>query len=270
MRMIFIFITILSLINPSFGSDSLKQKIIKMKLPHGRTIKVTAHPDYPPVVWFDTKSKTMKGVAVDLIQMILAEVDVKVEKVNVTSWGRAQEEVKVGRVDMLLPPYKTPDREKSYSFRGAPFLMDDTVIFVKKGQSFFYEKFDHLIGKKGVSIINDSFGHDFDSYAKEKLNMTRLTKTAQCFEFLLKDRADYFVAGYNAGLVVAKRMNINDEIDILPTRVVSTGMYFAISKQSQWNITDVENYISQRIIELHKDGTVERLQREYFDILGRL
>lgn len=269
MKIAILLFSIFSFITSASANEALKQKLIQTKFPNNRTLKVTSHPDYAPVVWIDHKDKKMKGMALDLLRLILDEVEVKVESVNVNSWGRAQEEVRVGRVDMLLPPYKTSDREKVYAFQKAPFLMDDTVIFVKRGRPFFFDKYDHLVGKKGVSIINDSFGQEFDNFSKKKLNMTRLTKTAQCFEFLLKDRADYFVAGLNAGLVIARKMKINDEIDILPTRVVSTGMYFAISKASKWANQDLLEYINTRVTQMHVDGTLDRLQRENYELLSR-
>lgn len=242
----------------------LKEEALK-EVPESKLITVTGHPDYPPVVWVSS-GKKLQGVAVELVEMAFAELGVKVKAVNSQTWGRAQEEVKEGRVDVLLPPYKTEERVKIYHYYKAPILMDETVIFVKKGKKFSYKKHEDLIGKNGVAIIDDSFGAGFDKLIKKKLKIERLAKTEQCFEFLLKDRAEYMIAGVNAGTSVAKKVGIDREVEILPKRVVITGMYAPISLKSKWDKPAIHNFINSRIEAYTKNGITKKLEKKYWGI----
>ena len=241
-------------------------KLKKMQLPNNRVITVTGHPDYPPVVWQKKDSRELIGISVELLQKVFAEANIKVEVINTDTWGRAQVEVAKGNVDMLMPPYKNAEREKAYKYSKYPFLMDDTVIFVKKEKTFKFNKLHDLVGKRGVAITHDSFGTTFDSFAEKKLSLHRLPKTEHCFKFLLKDRADYMVAGYTAGLAVAATMDILEEVDVLHHRIIVTGMYLPISLASSWNIPEVHNFLEKRIQQLTSNGHVKKLESKYLNI----
>lgn len=248
------------------ASADLRKQLTEKSLPNNREIKITGHPDYPPVIWQDDKTGKLTGIAVELVETILKEVNIKSIFLNSDTWGRAQEEVRAGRVDMLLPPYLTKERVEYYAYAKDPLLMDETVLFVQKGQKFKYRTFKDLEKLQGTAIISDSFGDLFDAYEKKHLMVHRLAKTTQCFEFLLSGRARYMVAGYYSGIAVAARMGIEDKVEILPKRVVVTGMYAPFSRKSVWNIPDLEKYITQRVRVFRKNGYLEKLRIKYLQV----
>lgn len=232
-------------------------------LPNNRIINVTGHPDYAPVVWKNKKTGKLTGIAVELIEMAFSEINVKVNFINTDTWGRAQEEVGKGSIDMLLPPYLNDERVKVMQYHKNPMMMDDTVIIVAKGKSIKFSTLSDLQGLKGTAIISDSFGDEFDKYEKTNLKISRLATTEQCLEFLLQQRADYMVAGYNSGLAVASKMGLESKIEILPKRVIVTGMYSPISKKSPWNIEKIHNYLADKIAEYSKSGITKKLEEKY-------
>jgi polar amino acid transport system substrate-binding protein len=116
----------------SFAVSAAEIDLRKLKLPNNRTITLTGHPAYPPVVWATRDGKELQGIAVELLKMIFKEVNIEVSVINVETWGRAQEEVKNGRIDILLPPYKTSERQLFYNYSNYAFMMDETAVFVKK------------------------------------------------------------------------------------------------------------------------------------------
>jgi len=253
---------LLAVISVNANAD-LRKQLIDRELPNNREIKVTGHPDYPPFVWQDTKTGKLTGIAVELIETILKEVNIKVLVLNSDTWGRAQEEARDGRVDLLIPPYLTKERAEVYAYSKNPIIMDESVLFVLKGKAFKFRSFKDLEALQGTAIINDSFGDAFDHYEKKNLKIHRLAKTMQCFEFLLSGRAQYMVAGYYSGLAVAARMNIEDKVEILPKRVVVTGMYAPLSRKSAWNIPELAKYIEQRVRFFRKSGFIEKLKTKY-------
>lgn len=260
----FLFLMFLSLY--SLNSHSLTiEELKKLKLPNNRVITVTGHPDYAPVIWKQKKGKDLIGISVELIKLAFAEINVKVKTINTGTWGRAQAEVGFGNIDMLLPPYLNEKRVKLYKYHKDPFMMDDTVIFVKKGAKVKFNELSDLKGHKGVALIHDSFGNEFDEYVSQ-LSIKRLTKTDHCFRFLLKGRSKYMVAGYNAGLAVAAKMNVLDQLEILPKRVIVTGMYLPISLKSKWNIQVIHNYLNTKIKEYKTNGIFKKLEDKYLKI----
>lgn len=198
-----------------------------------KVITVTGHPDYGPVTYQDKARNSIEGIAVTRLRKAVEKMGYKLKSVYTGSWARAQEEVRIGRVDILLPPYKTDERLTWLDFQEKPFMMDETAIFVRKNKKIKFSELNDLLQYRGVAIINDSFGDEFDKFDRDKLKLKRLASTEQCFRFLLKDRADFLVAGYYAGHRVLDAMGENKNFIVLPKRVIVTGMYAGISKKSQ-------------------------------------
>lgn len=255
------FICLVFILSVSHASE---QDQVIPHLPKSKTITISGHPDYPPIIWVSGKGKKLKGIAVEAVQKIFSKIGVKVKIVPISTWARAQEQVRLGKVDMLLPPYKSKKREKIYSFVSTPFMMDDTVLFTAKGKDLHFEKLTDLRQYFGVAIINDSFGDDFDKADKKYLKVQRLIKTDQSFKFVLKGRADYLIAGYNAGISVATQMGITDKIDYHRKPVITTGMYLAISKRSKWNKPQIIDYLNREITELVTNSYFKSLEPKYF------
>lgn len=256
-KLLSLFLILLSL--NSFAQVDLK----KASLPNNRVIRVTGHPDYPPVIWAKKGEKKLNGVAVELIEKIFSEADIKVEFINVETWGRAQEEVKAGRIDMLLPPYKTDDRLTLYNYSADAFMQDETVVFVEKGKEFKFEIFEDLLKYPGVAIINDSFGNKFDEFDKTNRNITRLPTTEQCFRFVEKDRARYVIAGINSGVSTLARMGWEGKFVILPKRIIVTGLYAPISLKSPWNTPEVNAYLKKKFAEYNQSKLIKELEKKY-------
>ena len=238
-----------------------------MVLPNNRTVTITGHPDYPPIMWVNKNTGKFQGVAVELLEKMLSEVDIKAQFINVESWARAQEQVKNGQIDILIPPYKTEERQKIFNFPADTFMRDETVVFVKKGKEFKFDKFEDLLQYPGVAIINDSFGEEFDQFEKKAKHIRRLPTTEQSFRFVDKDRARYVIAGINSGNAAIAKLNWEGRYVYLPKRIVVTGMYLALSKKSIWNFPEFNSYLNRKYKEYARLGTVEDLEKKYLTIL---
>lgn len=257
------FISIFAIeIHTSAASSALKMTALQ-EIP-SKTIIVTGHPEYVPFIWKSPKTGKLQGVAVEMLEKAFKELGVEVKTFNSTTWGRAQEEVKEGRADLLLPPYLNPERAANYQYYKFPFLMDATAVFIKKGKKIVFKKFDDLSTYRGTAIIDDSFGPEFDQVMKKKLKVERLATTEQCFEFLMSDRADYIIAGLGAGMAVVARLGYEQQIVILPKRIITTGMYAPISKKSLWNKPAIHEFINQRLRAYEKQGLEKKLEKKYW------
>lgn len=252
------------LLNSEAFSQSELSNII---LPNNRTISVTGHPDYPPVVWKTKNGKELQGIAVELLEMILKEAKIKPVFTNVETWGRAQKEVEDGRVDILIPPYKTNERLTHYNFSSDTFMLDETVIFVRKGMEFKFDEFKDLLKYPGVAIINDSFGTKFDDFEKANKNLARLATTEQCFRFVEKKRARYVIAGLNSGKAALSMLMLDDQYTYLPKRIIVTGLYAPVSNKSPWNIPQFNSYLKRKFVEYEKKGIIKSLEKKYLAIL---
>lgn len=259
----FFFLIVFCLSTTAFAVG--EKDLLNKKLPNNRVIKITGHPQYPPFVWKELLRDELTGITIEILKKAFAEINVKTEVIYIETWGRAQEEVKLGHIDILVPPYKNDERLHFFSFSKTPIFMDETVLFVRKGREFKFNQLSDLKKYRGVGIINDSFGSEFDNLDKSTLHITRLTSTDKCFKFLDIGRADYVIAGLYAGLSILRQLKKSETITYLPKRVIVTGMYAPLSLKSEWNTPEIRNYLDQKITEYEKSGVIKKLTEKYVE-----
>jgi polar amino acid transport system substrate-binding protein len=233
--------------------------------PQCTRLTITGSDEYPPIHWRD-RAHTSKivGIGIELVEMAMKEVKVPVDAPYVGNWKRAQQSVRNGEVDLIQGAYMTQERKTYMEYVLPPFLIDKTVIFVPKGRPFRFEGKSDLVGKSGAVPTGNSFGDDFDNFAKEKLKLEYTTTTEGAFKRLLADRSQYVVYGLYPGLAVAETENIRDKVEVLPNSVISEGMYVGISKQSA--CLKYKDHLARKIQEYVQQGVPDKLLEKYIKL----
>ena len=127
-----------------------------------KKIIISGNAEYPPLTWQDKKNPDkMIGFAIELLEIACREIGIPVEGKFAGPWARAQAAVRQGQVDMLGGAYITEERKIYMDYIMPPFVMDPTVIFIKKGDRIKFEKWEDLIGLKGGTPIGNSYGEAF-------------------------------------------------------------------------------------------------------------
>jgi len=225
----------------------------------------SGHPEYAPFMWHE--GDEIVGVGPDLVRMIFGELGIEVESPYTGPWKRVQQLGKAGEIDVISGMYRNKDRMTYMTYVEPPYSPDPFVVWVKKGHSFPFNSMEDLIGKRGITILGDSFGQEFDDFAKAHLDLKRAPKIEQNFLKILHDHADYMVCGYYPGLLESYKLGLADKVEILPTRLGSEFMFMAFSKKSKF-IKHLP-YARKRVEELERDGTVARLFKKHLDALER-
>lgn len=231
------------------------------------TILVSGNAEYPPLTWQDKQnSQKITGFAVELLEMAFADLGIQVRGVYVGPWKRAQTAVRMGQIDVLGGAYITEERQTYMDYIHPPFVMDPTVIFVRKGEMFKFEKWEDLIGLVGGAPIGNSFGEAFDRFEQQHLKIERVTKLSQAFRKLINGRSDYVVYGLYPGLAELELIRHGHKIDYLPKSVISEGLYFTFSKKSPCNCKHIKDHLAQKIKGYSEQGLPQNLMRKYLFI----
>ena len=119
------------------------------------------------------------------------------------------------------------------NFVEPPYMPDPVSVVVRKDDSFRYEQWSDLKGRKGVTNRGESYGDKFDSYMNKDLIVERVQGVDKAFDMLLSKQADYLIIGLYPGKMEARKLNILSKVDFLPKAVVTEGMYVAFSKKSK-------------------------------------
>lgn len=232
-----------------------------------KKIIISGNAEYPPLTWQDKKnSEKITGFAIELLEIACKDIGIAVEGKYVGPWARAQDNVKNGAVDMLGGAYITEERKTYMDYIIPPFVMDPTVVFVKKGDQFKFDKWEDLIGMKGGAPIGNSYGELFDKFEKEKLTIERVPKLDQAFEKLVAGRNRYVVYGLYPGLAEAEVTGRREQIGYLANSIISEGLYFTISKKSPCNCEKVKEHLTKKVKEFSDQKLPEQLMEKYLEI----
>ena len=223
-----------------------------------RPLVISGLSDYAPVMW--TQDGRLQGVAAELAGKIFEELNVPY-KFKVLPWKRVQAYARSGKIDVIAGVYQTDER-RAYMVYSVPFMQDPGVLFVKKGKTFPYKKWEDLIGRHGITNRGYSWGEQFDHFIATRLDMNWVDSPDQAFEMLTTtDRdTDYYLYGLIPGLLVVNRLNLADRIDYLPDYVTQENFYFAFSKKSGYKgLLPKVNVIIKRLVdEKYVDFLVSR------------
>jgi polar amino acid transport system substrate-binding protein len=230
-------------------------------------IVVTGNPQYPPLLWVDPEDdRRLIGAGVELLQMALADTDIQIEVLNVGPWARAHQEVRSGRVDMLAGAFLTPERLGYMDYVYPAYVEVPSVIFVRRGQAFPYAGWDDLRNKRGSTLVNNSFGAAFDTYARDHLRIDMVSSIEQSFRQLLLGRADYVVYERYQGLALAEQLGIADQLDILDGSLINEQLHYTVSHKSACNSPALRSALAVGMHRLSTQGEPRRVVEKYRQI----
>jgi len=192
------------------------------------TFVVSGNPKAPPIMWEQYKKLT--GVGPDIAKSILTELKLDYDIRLEGNWQQVQDKCKSGAVDMIVAAYKNDDRE-TYMDYSMPYLPQPTVIVVPKGKEFPFGRWESLIGKKGVSNIGESYGQEFDTFAKEKLDI-KFIVFDRALQLLNRGEVDYLIVDLYTALIYARLLQGEDSITILDPPITTQSFHITISKES--------------------------------------
>lgn len=229
-----------------------------------KTMTITGNSNYPPLSWRDrVHPDTITSIAVEVLEMAMKEKGVTVRSVYLGPWKRAHNAMREGKADAIQNAYINEERKTYLEYTTTPYIMDPTVIFIRKGYKMPkpFTKKEDLLGMVGASPLGESYGDDWDNFAKKELKIDLTTSIEVAFKKLLAKRVDFVVFGEYPGLAAADVEGIADRIEYLPNSVINEGMYIAFAKNSP--CLKYKDYLSAKIAEYSRARLVEKLLPRY-------
>lgn len=217
----------------------------------------SGHPEWWPIMY--KKNDKITGVGADLTALIASDLGLSVDCKYAGTWDTVLEASRNGEIDLLVAAYKTDEREQYLNYSDA-YITDPIAIYVKTGKSFSYEKWDDLIGKKGVTMTGDSYGEELDNYIADKLSVVQVATSAEAFGLLSNGQADYFLYSFYSG---TKEISTSypGQYESLPIYAAEENFYMAISKKSSLN--SFMPQINAEIAKYKNNGTIDNIAQGY-------
>ena len=224
-----------------------------------RQLVASGNPQYPPYLWRDPADEgRLIGANADLMQLLGKELGIPIELRYIGPWGRVQEEARAGRIDLIAGAFWTLARTEYMDYFHPAFRETRSIVWVRQAAKLNYRRWSDLVGLQGVTVINNSFGEEFDRYARESLTMSQVASVEQAFQMLQRARADYLIYEDGPGQAVLAKMNISN-LRALSPAVANENLHLTLAHKSACNSPEVRGRISRAMYKLVRQGAMTAL-----------
>lgn len=216
----------------------------------------SGNPDYPPYLWpADDGSGHLIGAAAEFLQRVGDAAGITIEVINAGSWGRVQQHMREGGIDMIAGAFFTVPRLEYMDYFYPAFQGTRTVIWTKDNIDINYRQWSDPRGLEGLIVINNSFGQGFDTYAAQNLTIREVPSLEQGLKMLDRDRGEYLIYEEFPGKAFAARENI-DGIRSYDVPVSEESLYLTMSHKSPCNTGALRGRIAQALFKLVTDDVM--------------
>ncbi|WP_439861670.1 substrate-binding periplasmic protein [Pseudomonas sp. MBLB4136] len=219
----------------------------------------TGHPDYPPFVWRDPQNpKQLIGAQADLLARLGKELGVRIEVLYSSTWDKALDEVRSGRIDLLAGARLTLAELETMDYVHPAVFSRADVVWVRNIASFPYIEWADLRERRGASV-GRRFGPAFDDYAKAHLSLEQGGNLTQLLQKLMLGEVDYVVHEREPAQALALTLGLQDDLLSLSPPIRSEGLHLALSHNSACNDPWLRGQLAKKMTELAAAGAPEAL-----------
>ncbi|QNM95918.1 substrate-binding periplasmic protein [Chitinimonas koreensis] len=229
-------------------------------LPPGcKQMIASGNPEYPPFLWRDANDQDrLVGANAELMQRLSKELGVPITVKYAGPWGRVQEEVKQGRVDLIAGAFFTLQRQEYMDYFWPAIRNTRTVIWTRDDHALRYGKWADLVGFNGITVINNSFGEDFDRYARDNLEIQKVPSLESALKMLALSRADYLIYEEAPGLAYAAKLGIKG-LRAASASISNEDLLLTLSHKSACNSGEMRGRIARAMQKLARDKVMDDL-----------
>lgn len=215
----------------------------------------TGNPQSPPYLWRDPQHpELLQGASADLLQHLGRELGVEIAVLDSGTWTTAQDEVRNGRMDLLLDTPLTLPQLEQLDYVHPPAWSVDTLVWVRREHSLVYNDWSSLRGYKGADVRHAAGTAEFAAFAKDNLTIETLPSLSKALQALALGQHDYVLAPREAGQLALVRLGLTEQLQALPTAVMSQSLFLGLSHNSACNEPWLRGQLAKKMTELLASG----------------
>ena len=130
-----------------------------------------------------------QGLGVDVLRTLAARAGDTV-RFGIYPWARAQAMVQRAQADILIGPYKSPERDKQFAFVDLPFYRDRLVFYARSGANPPWHGEFGPLGATRIAVVRGwHYGARFDQ-ARPRLDISAVNQLENGVQMLMHGRVD--------------------------------------------------------------------------------
>jgi len=211
----------------------------------------TGSPDAPPYSWQDPQDpRHLVGASVDLLRQVAGEIGVSVEVLHAGKRGQAFEEVRSGRMDLLLDSPMASSRLTALDYVHPPLQHDDYLVWTRHDAPLVHDSPAELQRYRGSLPGNARLTAGFQATLQAWPTLETAQSLTQAYQKLVLGQVDYVLAGRYAGMAMVQGLGLSDEVIANGLPVDRPGLFLAVSHNSACNDAWLRGQLARRVAEL--------------------
>jgi len=156
-----------------------------------------------------SEGQAPRGLAVDLLGQLFGD-GVRCEWLP---WSRAQLMLEQGEADILIGPYRTPEREARMLFSARAFYADAMVWYARRGEeSRWTGEFAELAQTHAGAVRGWAYGRRFERMKTAMNQLTWVQNVDAGLQMLARHRIELFAANDRNCQPVLQRLHLTDAV----------------------------------------------------------
>lgn len=200
------------------------------------------------------------GLGVELLRL-MAERTGNTVHFRMVPWARAQAMLAQGQADILIGPYKSPERMVSMVFSAQPFYQDQIIFYTRQNGGFAWEgDYAALKGRRVVVLNGWAYGADWDRI-RSSLQVSVANSVENGVNMLLHNHVDVFISNRRNTDPVIARLALQGRIKALPKVIDVQNGYFAFPRTPEADSLRLQ--FDQELNKLISSGELKQLGKRF-------
>lgn len=200
------------------------------------------------------------GMGPDIVRMV-ARRNKDTVRFAIYPWARAQAMVAQGLADILVGPYKSPERLERMAFSRAAFYRDDMVFYTLAGAVAGWQGDYAALDGKAIVVMNGwAYGPGFDA-ARPRLRVSVANNVENGLLMLTHKHVTLFASNRRNTEPVLAALKLGGQVVALPQVIEVQDGYFAFPKQATHDA--IRNRFDAAFELLAESGELKRLSQRY-------
>ena len=216
---------------------------------------VTGSPDAPPYLWRDPRDpKHLMGASADLFRQAAQDLDIKVEVLYAGKRSQALDEVRSGRMDMLVDAPLNLVELESLDYIHPPLIQNEIMVWTRQDQVLPLATLADLKGHRGAASERIRPTQAFDAAIKADLAVERLPNLTKAFQKLVLGQVDYVLASRYPGTAMVQTLGLGSDLIARAEPIDKPGVYLALSFNSACNDPWLRGQLAKKMTESAASG----------------
>lgn len=203
------------------------------------------------------------GLGAELVRQLASRTGNTV-RFRMVPWARAQAMLAQGQADILIGPYKAPERLASMAFSERPFYQDQIVFYARQDAGVSWDgDYAALRSRRLVMLNGWAYGAEWQR-ARPGLQISVANTVESGLKMLVHNHVDLFITNRRNTDPVITRLSFERQVKPLARVIDVQNGYFAFPRSPEFDKLRLQ--FDQELNSLIDSGELKKLGRR-FDVV---